>query len=413
MASDFRENTVLIKTIFAKKYIWYAPYILSVAFLVLSQVYLFPKVMVTDNGLDFRLIWLAGRLWSEGMSPYSEAFLDAYRINFGNGPISHFWVYPPYWWIISRPLGGLPFETALMVWNIANYTLLILAAAMASMLQKNGSNALPCAMRFILILALLSFVQATPFAISIGQTTFLVLSGLALLLRSSLTHDKLLCALGVSLVMLKPNYGLFIVICMLWNRWTWGPIAAVVGAYIAAIFLAAIPSGLVETVSGFLGNLSLYSAPHVSANQPENQTGIVHLAEVFGVSMYPAFALGLSLAIAVVTGLVVRPSTEALLVVAIATAFLVPLHTYDLTFCVFLVVVLLARGTPAVAMICLISLIFLVRPANLAALSGVTNPASMSSFQGSLVASIGLALLCIAAFVHLSRIVAKGSEQTL
>lgn len=376
-------------------------YWLSLAVLIVSQIYLLPKMLSTQDGLDFRLIWLAGKLWASGISPYSAEFLEAYKATFGDGPNSHFWVYPPYWWGISRPLASLPFETALLVWNVVNYALLILGAALVSFFPKERPNAVPYAVRFMSILALLSLVQATPFALALGQTSFLVLGGLALLLVAMEGRNRVLCAIGVALVMLKPNYGLFLIICLLRYRWCWRPIIAVACAYIVASLLVAAPLGLVDTVSGFLQNLSDYDAPHISAGQPENLTGLVHLLQIMGISIPSSVALGLCLTVSIVTGLVVKSSVDVLLAVAVFSAFLVPLHTYDLTFCVLLLVVLSLRGTRGILLVSLVPFVFLFRPYNLAALSGVTNPDVMTSFQGSLLASMGLMLLCILVSVHL------------
>src|SRR6476659_3850207 len=81
---------------------------------LLAVVYLSPKLFLfrADEALDFRLVWLAGRIWASGGDPYGPNFLREYLQVFGEGPNTHFWVYPPYWYPIALSLSYLQFDVA-------------------------------------------------------------------------------------------------------------------------------------------------------------------------------------------------------------------------------------------------------------------------------------------------------------
>ncbi|MGC9420802.1 MAG: glycosyltransferase 87 family protein [Rhodovulum sp.] len=157
-------------------------YAAAVLALAVSQAYLLPKVLHAGDGLDFRLIWLAGQLWNDGISPYSNQFLAAYHSAFGDGPISHFWVYPPYWAVIAGPMSLLSFENALTAWNLVNYLLLLLSSGIIATLLPARAAPLSRGLWFIRALCILSLAQATPFSIALGQTSMLILAGCACLL---------------------------------------------------------------------------------------------------------------------------------------------------------------------------------------------------------------------------------------
>lgn len=357
----------------------------------------------TDDGLDFRLIWLSGQLWSEGISPYSETFFPRYEQAFGQGPNSHFWVYPPYWWIICRPLAMLPFETALLVWNLFNYFLLITSAYLFACLPFDRLAQTSATKRFLSALAVLSIVQATPFALALGQTSFLLLAGVALLLRSVHEHNRALIALGTTLVMLKPNIGIFIVIFLVTRRWTWPPIALVAIAHLSISLMVASNTSLHETFNGFLNNLSDYDAPDILAGQSTNLTGLAHLTDWIGITVPKSVLYGLTILLALVIGFVVHKSFEALVSFSVFCAFLIPLHTYDMIFCFFLVVICSLQSNRVGAILGFAAAALLLRADNLAVSFEIRNQGSMDAFAGSLLASVALAVACIVAVINTIR----------
>ena len=54
-----------------------------------------------EGGLDFHLIWVAGKTWAAGANPYGPAFLTQYYEYFHVTMPGAYWVYPPYWYPIA------------------------------------------------------------------------------------------------------------------------------------------------------------------------------------------------------------------------------------------------------------------------------------------------------------------------
>lgn len=376
-------------------------------FLAISQAYLIPKVLDQTDGFDFRLIWLAGELWSNGISPYSEAFGVAYRATFGTGPSSHFWVYPPYAWLVSRPLAMLPFETAVLVWNILNYCLLIATAWIFAQLSLTRIAAVSTTTRFVIGVSALSIIQATPFALALGQTSFLMLFGLAALLKATQIKSHGWLALGTALIMLKPNFGLFIVLFLATWHWTWRPIGAVAAIYLVVSCGVAAQTGLLETLMAFLSRLSDYNAPHIAAGQPANLTGLVHLADWVGMAIPSSILYALAALLAILSGVLTARPFEGLRFAAVGITFLIPLHTYDMMLAVLCVAALCLHGKTArtvlTAALGLVAAACLLRPDNLGVWLGLAHPDSMRHFAGSLLVSIALLIGCGLAALEIAR----------
>jgi hypothetical protein len=379
----------------------FAGFAVATSLVLLSQVYLLPKALATNDGLDFRLIWLSGQLWSEGISPYSTAFDSAYAATFGMGPNSHFWVYPPYWWILSRLLSSMAFESSLLIWNFMNYFMLIGAAGVFASLPPNRFERFTTYDRFAIALSILSVAQATPFAMALGQTSFLILAGTAALLKAMDSRSRFLIALGTALVMLKPNFGLFIVLFVATQRWTWGPIAVVTVAYLGISMWVVAQTGFDATLQDLIDNLAEYYASHLPASQPQNLTGIVHLTHLLGYALPNTIVYGLAAVVVLAISTRVRERHEALACAATFCAFMIPLHTYDMTLLPFLMMVISNGGNRLSAAIGFFATMAILRSDNLGATLGLASPGSMDAFAGSLLATIALVLGCISAILRI------------
>ena len=86
--------------------------------------YLAPKGISISGagGMDFRDIWIAGKIWTTGENPYGLSFAAEYLAAFGydRGEI---WLYPPYWYPIAAPFGLFSFSVANSVWKAINFLL--------------------------------------------------------------------------------------------------------------------------------------------------------------------------------------------------------------------------------------------------------------------------------------------------
>ncbi len=347
--------------------------VLYVAFIIcfLAQIWIGLKVADNSDALDFRLIWLAGNLWSEGLNPYGPAFADRYFLIFGEGPVSHFWVYPPNWWPLAVLLGSLKFPLAALVWNVINYACLVVGTWL--IFPKK-------ILAFVLLLTFLSLMQDVSVAISIGQTAMLVFLGVSAFMHGWRYDRPWVLFLGLVILSLKPNIAIiFFFLSMLRADLVRPALAAG-----AIALIATLPVLSEQSIMGFLNAIGRYSAPGIAANNAENMTGLWHLFDLIGISLPPLLLIALALIIAMIVA-------KRSIALAIATiAFLVPMHTYDLAFVMVLVPFLM----PA-SIIASIGFLLLWRTANIGVLTGIVHPGS-AIFPGSLMASLGLLIIFIA-----------------
>ena len=78
-----------------------------------------------EGGLDFHLIWLAGKMWEAGANPYGPKFLNEYYEHFHEMMPGAYWIYPPYWYPIAISLSQWSFPVANSIWKAVNFVLLI------------------------------------------------------------------------------------------------------------------------------------------------------------------------------------------------------------------------------------------------------------------------------------------------
>ena len=266
-----------IATIIKNLKLWPFQLIL-VAFAISGIFYLAPKVISThENGLDFRLIWLAGKQWAAGGNPYGHEFLSRYLEIFGRGPNTHFWVYPPNWWPLAVPLSLLPFPTSFAAWKLINFAILIYSTYLVSRSVANVSrqNYLPI---FYAGIGYVCTMQATAVTIAIGQTSIIVYLGISLFFYALLERRPGILIASLVCLALKPNIGIVAaaaVIALPAYRWTLIPAGAICTIASAPSFMATQPK---EVATSFLANLNHYIDGSLAANQPPNFTGLIHLS---------------------------------------------------------------------------------------------------------------------------------------
>lgn len=355
---------------------------LGAAWLVASigLAYLCYKLAVEEVGFDFRYIWVAGKLWSAGKSPYGPDFIFTFdELIHALRPISHFWVYPPYWLPIAVPLGVLPFAFAAKLWGALNIGFVVSAAWLFS--RSRG-----IALAFVL--AGLTLVDASVLAIWYGQTSLIVLIGSSLLLWSTEAKHKTAAATAaLVLLALKPNVGVFFFIFMMLRR----RFGVVIGAACALVLLC-IPTILLfdfREFTAFFHALSQYNAPQTEANLPANMTGAVNLLSLaMPDSAARLISLIAMLGSTVALGLAARAGSEStrLMGMIVATLVFVPLHDYDLS---LLVLPLLWVGSKDRRLTIPACVLFgiLVRPGWIVSITGLRHP-NAGIFHTSLLVSL-------------------------
>ncbi|MGR3762388.1 hypothetical protein ACUXV3_19980 (plasmid) [Roseobacteraceae bacterium NS-SX3] len=379
--------------------------------------------MAGRPGYDFRYIWLAGQLWLEGTDPYGAAYQPAGTVRIAQGHVPEMWVYPPSWWPLAVPFGALGLQAANVAWNLLNILLLTAAAGLAArgfarvfpgrttalaarLGLSTGSGA---AVLFCLTLFLLAVLEATGILFSVGQTTALAAFGLALMLPGREGQQAWGGALGLALLMLKPQIGLaYAVLLLLLNGRTRRMVLYAVGIS----GLLALPALLADPAAplGFLRNVAGYDG-FTAANLPHAQTGLrLILWELTGTDIGNMAATGAALAAVLAAccgplrlACAADSGVRAWQRLALATALilaLAPLHIYDFVLIVVLLPLLLtARGTAAALALAGGALIW--RSENLAALTGF-HAVEAEIFAGARLATLG-ALMVLAAVALLVR----------
>ncbi len=318
----------------ARKYVFPC---LSIVILIVSTVYLLKRsVLERAPDIDFRYIWTAGKLWAQGIDPYSPRFLTLGRIIFATGnPIDN-WLYPPQWWAVARSLAELPAGTAVTIWRSMNAVLLVGAAGALAATARRVRPATPL-WAIPLAIAIASLMEGTAQTLLMGQTSILVFAGFCLMGCALLTARQWLMVLALLLLLLKPQFGFPVLICFAaMKQWRLSVLIALI-----ITGLASLPQitqyGLLPTLKGLLGNMAIHG--HLTGNWPENLPGFAHFVwEVTGLSMSNEADIALDLIASGILSLSIcwrgnrdERDQAALGIALMASAmFFLPVHDYDM-----------------------------------------------------------------------------------
>jgi hypothetical protein len=347
--------------------------------------------------IDLDSIWFAGRLWNEGFNPYGAAFESQRPLIFGDEPGPIHWCLPPHTWTVSAPLGLLERETAWVSWNLLGLATAVGSAAVAGVVARGLG--LSGGLVTVALLLLLCAMSATQAALLVGQLSFVLLAGVALFALGLVRRRDGLVALGVTLLLLKPQIGA-VMLAMLIACPGRRRAAAMTIGLVGLLSVPALAIGGPEpTIRGFLTNITGYQGA-IAFNLPENMTGLGHwLAAGLGLPA-PASILA---PLALVAGpLLLRAAlrrtgardeaaeASAIIVLGLGTiAFFIPMHVYDLVLLAPFPAFLWPLRGRLPLLLTAASVPLLMRPENLHALIGL---GTYTSF-----ASLGCALLFAAA----------------
>jgi len=272
-------------------------------------------------GSDFGGLYTAGVMAAEGTpaAPYGlEVFEARQQALFGPQTAVFSWGYPPFTLAVFRPLAGLPYLSALFLWQ--GITLALYLVMLRGWLKPP--------------LALLGGAAFTGVFVTLGhgQMGFLIaaLFGAALL---ALERRPLLAGALFGLVAIKPHFGLLIpVALMAGGRWRAFAAASLMVAAMTAAALAAFGA---ETFAAFLDSLAVSRVHGVE----QSNTGFHKMQSAFtavrllGGPVGLAYALhGLLLGMVVATTLWIwrRPVDPRLRAASLMTgAFLATPYVFD------------------------------------------------------------------------------------
>lgn len=259
---------------------------LSLLMCALALAYLLLKVTqltALPAGYDFRFIWVAGDMWHAGINPYGPTYLAHGEANIDVGHVPVLWPYPPTWWVFATPLGALDLNTANAVWNIFGLSIVI---AICGLLTSAFTTTFPERSQmlaeftggqiyfplFSVLFFLLAVLEATAILFSVGQTTLVAGLGITLMLWGRVNQHIFFDAVGLTLVLLKPQIGApFVVLYLLFDARSR---KAVLMAILFSVLLT-LPSLFTapSTILDFFRNLAAYDGFTI-ANLPQSMTGL-------------------------------------------------------------------------------------------------------------------------------------------
>jgi hypothetical protein len=308
-------------------------FILAALTLILCLAYVVRLAMSQDVAGDFWHFWAAGKLWAMGENPYSADFNVRVRAEFGFEAING-WFYSPHTWLMSRPLAGLGFDTALLVWRVLSVTALAVGTALVVSLRSEEGRGWK---RLLWAVLLLWAVTSQPGSINftIGQFSAFLFLAVVLFFYGVLRQKNWAVVVALVLLSMKLSLALpFIGYAAAVPRLR-VPMLLAGGIALAASMPAFLAGGTVATVAGYFEGIGQYTKFDV--NGPLEVIGLRNLlAHWFGISVS-----GIVLAIgAGLLGMILgwfswrnpeRMSPTFSLVLLLAwTMLLIPQHRYDL-----------------------------------------------------------------------------------
>ena len=356
-----------------------------------------------EGGLDFHLIWVAGKTWAAGANPYGPAFLTQYYEYFHVTMPGAYWVYPPYWYPIAVSLSYWSFPIANSIWKTVNLALLIAATHLIARATADVTRAKYAPIFFIGI-AYACFMQATAVVLFNGQTSIVFYFGLAAVFYGILRNRPLFVVIGLVFLALKPQIGavVFAAVFMLRQfRWT---VLVAAGLCLIATIPMVVGTDYRASLEGLFTNLTRYSA--FPANTPANLTGLTNIISFVASPSVAVHAMLFLFAAAIVCATAifyfwpidawaqvdrVRIQLASLVLLVASTLFLLPLHTYDIV-SLAAVITMISATSLAGRWLILSGLIVCLRPSSLFNLLGMTNSAGLDFPESGLV-SLGLLLI--------------------
>jgi hypothetical protein len=387
------------------------------ALALLSLFYLVPKGFATYDpngfGLDFRTLWLAGKVWASGKNPYGPVLVKEYLETFGPGWGFYYWFYPPNWFPVALLFGFFSFQVAVLAWSVFNFSLLIAATYLGARALADVSGQ-KCPQLFLAGLTYVCFMQATAITVYIGQTSILIYFGFSAIIFGILKERPAILIVGLVFVALKPQIGVVAiaaVAALRRHRWTLYPTAGIGLVSIAPIIVG---GDFRATTEGFFSSLTRYHL--AGSNSPWDLTGLINILDYLSSSsIHPFIMTVISGLGAIIAGFAAfhfsslnnpaqadnaRDQVASLALLIAAAFFIVPLHPYDHVALTALLMMILAFRFFGRWLIFL-GLLICMRPKNLYSILdlahlGVAHPAS-GGFRESLLMSVGLFLILMGA----------------
>ncbi|MEM6676570.1 MAG: glycosyltransferase family 87 protein [Pseudomonadota bacterium] len=287
-----------------------------------------------ETGFDLSVFWVAGRLWSDGLSPYDiPVWREAFGTAFPDFYLHAAFFYPPQSWWIFRPLAAFDYELVRIGWGYLAVGLVVLSGLILHRAAPPEHR--PDWRITALCLGFLLLNDALGNVIFLGQMGAWVLLGAACIVRGLWRRELLSLIAGVALLTLKPHIALgFLVLPMLMAQ----PLRvfAWMGAFLGLLLIPAFVVSGVSLPVDYLSGLRFYSSD--THNAALASTGVAHLIVLVSGLELDRMAVALGTAAAVALCLLIGRQSRAedpwndVRVFALGTAVLIALaslHPHD------------------------------------------------------------------------------------
>ena len=238
----------------------------AVLVVLLTQIF-----SATALFVDFRYIWMAGRLWGEGISPYELVFTTRAASDFPEWTYPLLvWVYPPCWYPFALAFAQAPVDVAHRTASI----LALLSTIVGIWVVWRSSQTVARRPDWAL-LAIMAFILSASVAtvtIREGAAGFVAQLGLAFIIAALLRPNQFMMTIGIALSVFKPQIGLPMCVALLLIG---GNIRPLILAAICDLLLSA-PAFLlhppVEMARAIIDLSSKYTGAEI--NLPNAMTGV-------------------------------------------------------------------------------------------------------------------------------------------
>ena len=378
---------------------------------MLGITYLIWKIIsLQGQDLTFKYIWLAGSLWQNGLSPYSIEYQEIGHKMFTTFNGQPFY-YPPNWWPFSNILAAFDYNTATEIWRVLNGLCIVSSTFLLNgALKKIDINLTPSSL--VLYTGLVSLMQASAIIIATGQTTILIYFGLCLVIYSAVNSRPLWLALGLCVMLLKPQIGVVLFFAFIPFKKYHMALLYTCALTLLLMLPALITIGPFETILPYLKGLSQHSS--FATNEAQNSTGLKSiLYNITNFKLPSTMATLLSIVGAVGAGLYFKKSGKEnstnfiryLMIIIMITAFIAPLHEYDMIIIVPLILLSAIYGVRAQWLLSL-PFIILARSGNIGDLLTPEN-ADDARYYTSVITTIAL----VALIIILAKIIQRAKEE--
>ncbi|HPF46434.1 MAG: DUF2029 domain-containing protein [Alphaproteobacteria bacterium] len=360
--------------------------------------------------LTFKYFWLAGRLWSGGMSPYGADYQHVGESLFETFNGQPFY-YPPNWWPVSGFMALFDYATATEIWRLINVMAIVGGTFLLRAALKRADINLSTP-ALVLYTGLVGLMQSTIIILQQGQSTGLVYFGLCLAIYATLYSKHFLLGLGMAIMLLKPQIGIPIFFGFFLLKQNYKSVFYTIALTFIMMLPGFISLGFFETLFSFLAGLSEHS--QFLSNSAKLSTGFKNIVYLI-VNRDISSSLATLLSLIGVWGAAIYlqkivyekfdgdgPAKLCLYYMAVifATLFFAPVHDYDMILVAPVLLLGAVLGT-ARQMLLAVPFLLLVRAGNIGDLFGPTT-VDEARFYGSVVSTVAL-IIMVAIFVIISR----------